>query len=142
MTRIHLITGVIYQRFFTLILGVHTVLVALLSEKADIQYYPEETDPESLVKAVKELGFGADLFPEQDGYQQGKLNITVSSRSWWFWHLVSSHLPAPPTQTSLHQNIFFASNSFTKAKAAMFSDFLNMLRTQNISNDLSASCYS
>lgn len=40
------------------------MMVALLSEKADIQYYPEETDPEVLVRAIKDLGFGADLIPE------------------------------------------------------------------------------
>lgn len=53
-------------------------MVALLSEKADIQYYPEETDPEVLVRAIKDLGFGADLIPEQEDCQQGKLDITVS----------------------------------------------------------------
>lgn len=52
--------------------------MALLSEKADIHYYPEETDPDQLVKAIKELGFGASLISEQDDCQQGKLDITVS----------------------------------------------------------------
>ena len=55
------------------------MLVALLSEKADVQYYPEETDPNTLVQAVKEMGFGATVIPEQDSCQQGKLDLTVSS---------------------------------------------------------------
>lgn len=59
--------------------GINTVVVALLSEKADIQYYPGETDPEKLVKLIKDFGFGAELIPEQEDYQQGKLDITVSS---------------------------------------------------------------
>lgn len=59
--------------------GVHSVLVALLSEKADVQYYPGETDPDRLLQAIKELGFGASLIPDQEGYQQGKLDLTVSS---------------------------------------------------------------
>ncbi len=59
-------------------LGVHSVLVALLSEKADIQYNPEVTNPEVLLQEVKELGFKADLVSDQEGYQPGKLDLTVS----------------------------------------------------------------
>ncbi len=60
------------------IAGVHSVVVALLSEKAEIQYDPEQTDPEKLVKNVSSLGFGANLIADQDGYQQGKINLIVS----------------------------------------------------------------
>ena len=51
--------------------------VALLSEKADIQYCPDEVDPNHLVHFVKEMGFGAELLPETDEKQQGRLEITV-----------------------------------------------------------------
>ncbi len=54
------------------------MVVALLSEKAEIQYDPEQTDPEKLVRDVSSLGFGADLISDQDGYQQGKINLIVS----------------------------------------------------------------
>ena len=53
-------------------------MVALLSEKADVQYFPEETDPEVIVKTIKDLGFGASVIPEQEDGQQGKLDVTVS----------------------------------------------------------------
>ena len=58
--------------------GVHSVVVALLAEKADIQYNPEQTDPDKLVREVQSLGFGADLIEDHDGYQQGTLNLVVS----------------------------------------------------------------
>ncbi len=58
--------------------GVHSVVVALLSEKAEIQYNPEQTDPEKLVRDISSLGFGANLIADQYGYQQGKINLIVS----------------------------------------------------------------
>lgn len=67
-----------FQTITVVAVGVHNVMVALLSEKADIQYYPGETDPEKLVRAIKDLGFGADLVPEQENCQQGMVDITVS----------------------------------------------------------------
>lgn len=53
------------------------MVVALLAEKADIQYNPEQTDPEKLVREIHNLGFGADLIEDHDGYQQGKLDLIV-----------------------------------------------------------------
>ncbi len=58
--------------------GVHSVVVALLSEKAEIQYNPEQTDPEKLVRDISSLGFGANLIADQNGHQQGKINLIVS----------------------------------------------------------------
>ena len=54
------------------------MLVALLAEKADIQYDSEVTDPEQLVSEIQSLGFGANLLSDGEGYQQGKLELTVS----------------------------------------------------------------
>ena len=64
--------------------GVHSVMVALLSEKADVQYYPEEMDPEQLLKEVKSLGFGGVIVPDQDGLQEGKLDIIVRLETLFF----------------------------------------------------------
>ena len=60
-------------------IGVHSVVVALLSEKADIQYNPEQTDPDKLVREISSLGFEANLIADQDGYQQGKIDLIVSA---------------------------------------------------------------
>lgn len=55
------------------------MLVALLAEKADIQYDSELTDPSHLVEEIRALGFGANLLSDSEGYQQGKLDLTVSA---------------------------------------------------------------
>ena len=60
--------------------GVHSVVVALLSEKAEVQYNPEETNPEVLAQEIQKLGFGALPIDDGDGYQQGKLDVIVSSK--------------------------------------------------------------
>ena len=53
------------------------MLVALLTEKADIQYDSELTDTDQLVGEIKELGFGASLISDSEGYKQGKINLHV-----------------------------------------------------------------
>ena len=55
--------------------GVCSVRVALLAEKAEIEYNSEETNPEVLVQEIKNLGFGAEPI---DDSQQGKLDVIVS----------------------------------------------------------------
>ena len=52
--------------------------MALLAEKADIQYYMEEIDPEGLVAYITDVGFGAEVIKEK-GLQEGKIDIIVSS---------------------------------------------------------------
>ena len=68
--------------------GVHSVLVALLAEKADIQYDSELTDPNQLVEEIRALGFGASLLLDSEGYQQGKLDLTVSPVILKTWSVV------------------------------------------------------
>lgn len=64
-----------------LTLGVHSVVVALLAEKAEVQYDPEYTDPERLIRDISGLGFGAELIVEQNDYQHGKITLAVSVQS-------------------------------------------------------------
>ena len=52
-------------------------MVALLSEKAEIQYNPEETNPEVLAQEIQMLGFGALPIDDYNGYQEGKLDVIV-----------------------------------------------------------------
>lgn len=59
--------------------GVHTVLVALLSEKADVQYVADRITPDKIVTEIKALGFGAQLISESEIYQQGQIDISVSA---------------------------------------------------------------
>ena len=57
--------------------GVHSVVVALLAEKANIQYDSELTDPSQLVGEIESLGYGANLISDSEGYQQGKIDLIV-----------------------------------------------------------------
>lgn len=53
------------------------MLVALLSEKADIQYSPDRTSPDRIVAEIQGLGFGAELISESEMYQEGHIDLSV-----------------------------------------------------------------
>ena len=54
------------------------MLVALLSEKADVQYAADRISPDKIVEEIQRLGFGAQLLSESDVYQEGQLDLSVS----------------------------------------------------------------
>ena len=54
--------------------------VALLNEKADIQYDPETMDPDTLVNEIKGLGFGAQLIGDAQGPDEGEVDLVVRSK--------------------------------------------------------------
>ena len=58
--------------------GILSIRVALLAERADIVYAADHMSPDVVVKEIQSLGFGAELVPEQDCYQEGQLDVTVS----------------------------------------------------------------
>lgn len=53
------------------------MLVALLSEKADVQYVAERISPDRIVAEIEGLGFGAQLISESDVYQEGTIDLSV-----------------------------------------------------------------
>ena len=55
----------------------HSVRVALLAEKADISYSPEETDPDQIVSMIKAIGFDASVLSLGDGSEGGKVDLEV-----------------------------------------------------------------
>ena len=57
------------------------MVVALLSEKADVQYVPDLVDPDHIVTEIQDLGFGAELISEAEQYQEGTIDIAVSGVS-------------------------------------------------------------
>ena len=59
--------------------GIHSVLVALLSEKADVQYMADRISPDQIVSEIQSLGFGAQLISENELYQEGQLDLSVST---------------------------------------------------------------
>ena len=57
--------------------GIHSITVALLSERADIEYYVEEMEPDELVTLIHRLGFSAELLKEKE-LENGNIDIVVS----------------------------------------------------------------
>ncbi|XP_065058304.1 copper-transporting ATPase 1-like isoform X1 [Rhopilema esculentum] len=47
--------------------GIHSVLVSLLAQKAEIVYAPEETDEQLIKNYIKDLGFGAEILEASAG---------------------------------------------------------------------------
>ena len=58
--------------------GVCSARVALLAEKADVQFDPETTDADTLVTEIKGLGFDAQLIGDAQGPEEGKVDLVVS----------------------------------------------------------------
>ncbi len=58
--------------------GILSVVVALLSEKAEVQYDPEKTTPDNIAQEIKGLGFGAEVLESSDGVEEGKVDLLVS----------------------------------------------------------------
>ena len=69
--------------------GVFSVRVALLAEKADIQYDPETMDRDTLVTEIKSLGFGAQLIGDAQGPDEGEVDLLVRNKK-LFSHTVWS----------------------------------------------------
>ena len=74
--------------------GIHSVLVALLSEKADVQYAADRISPDRIVAEIQALGFGAQLISETDIYQEGKLDLAVREDCQKY---MSSSFDSPPS---------------------------------------------
>ena len=88
--------------------GIHSVLVALLSEKADVQYVADRISPDRIVAEIQGLGFGAELISESELYEEGQLNLSVRTPLFFFLPFSLSpslppslplSLPLPPPST-------------------------------------------
>ena len=49
--------------------------VALLANKADVQFDPDEMDTDTLVKEIKGLGFGAEFIGFAQDPEEGRLDL-------------------------------------------------------------------
>lgn len=57
--------------------GIKSVLVALMSGKAEIRYDPDSVDSAQIVKLIAGLGFGASIMDE-GAVSNGLLDLSVS----------------------------------------------------------------
>ncbi|KAK3860857.1 hypothetical protein Pcinc_033120 [Petrolisthes cinctipes] len=56
--------------------GVHSILVALMAAKAEVQYDPEQVMPQQVASSITELGFPSTVL-EEDGAGQGEVDIEI-----------------------------------------------------------------
>ena len=64
--------------------------VALLAEKADVEYDPETMDPDTLVTEIKGLGFGAQLIGDAQGPDEGEVDLMVRTEKYRIHGLISA----------------------------------------------------
>lgn len=60
-------------------LGIHTVLVALLAQRAEVKYDPERFLPNQIAALINNLGFQAELL-DNAGRGQETMDVNVSWR--------------------------------------------------------------
>lgn len=60
-----------------MLIGVHSVAVALLAARADIQYFPDQVSPLDIARAITQLGFPSEVLHDSDSHEQ-ELELTVN----------------------------------------------------------------
>lgn len=63
--------------FSSMLLGIYSVLVALMAGKAEVRYNPAVIQPPIIAEFIRELGFGATVIENADG-GDGILELVVS----------------------------------------------------------------
>ena len=58
--------------------GIHTARVALLAEKAEVQYNPDDISPEIIAEEINGLGFHADYLPDASSNDSSTLDLKVA----------------------------------------------------------------
>jgi len=58
---------------------VHSARVALLAEKAEVQYNPDQTSPEIIAEEINALGFHADYLPDASSGTTSILDLKVGT---------------------------------------------------------------
>ena len=64
--------------FLLLLTGVHSVLVALMAAKAEVEFDPARVLPSQIANSITELGFPSTIIEEESG--AGKVELEVKFR--------------------------------------------------------------
>lgn len=64
--------------FLSMVLGIYSVLVALMAGKAEVRYNPAVIQPPMIAEFIRELGFGATMIENADE-GDGVLELVVSN---------------------------------------------------------------
>ena len=57
--------------------GVHSVLVALMAAKAEVEFDPARVLPSQIANSITELGFPSTIIEEESGAGKVELEVTI-----------------------------------------------------------------
>ena len=60
-----------------LLTGVHSVLVALMAAKAEVEFDPSRVLPSQIANSITELGFPSTIIEEESGTGKVELEVTI-----------------------------------------------------------------
>ena len=63
--------------FLLLLTGVHSVLVALMAAKAEVEFDPSRVLPSQIANSITELGFPSTIIEEESGAGKVELEVTI-----------------------------------------------------------------
>ena len=63
--------------FLLLLTGVHSVLVALMAAKAEVEFDPARVLPSQIANSITELGFPSTIIEEESGAGKVELEVTI-----------------------------------------------------------------
>ena len=66
-----------YMYIYIIHAGIHSARVALLAEKAEVQYDPDETSPEIIAEEINGLGFHAEYLADASSGDTSILDLKV-----------------------------------------------------------------
>ena len=92
-----------YTRFsvsLSPLIGIHSIVVALLAEKADVLYDPDEISPEAIVHEIEGLGYSASVM-EDFGVNAGKVVLIVCVHKYNAFVHISKLIASPKLQVQL-----------------------------------------
>ena len=66
--------------FLLLLTGVHSVLVALMAAKAEVEFDPSRVLPSQIANSITELGFPSTIIEEESGAGKVELEVTIVTK--------------------------------------------------------------
>ena len=71
------VTSFVTTVILLLLTGVHSVLVALMAAKAEVEFDPARVLPSQIANSITELGFPSTIIEEESGAGKVELEVTI-----------------------------------------------------------------
>ena len=69
------------ERNLSKVSGIHGILVALLSQKAEVLYDSDRIDASKIIELIEDMGYGASLLCDNVNTQLGEISIQIVGMS-------------------------------------------------------------